>query len=704
MPAPANDNCSGAITIASLPYASGAIAVDDATAGPSLTCESNPAKTIWFKWVATFTGRIVYDATETQDWGVVIGVFTGADCASLVEVACVEQYNEQSGIDVTSGTTYWFVVGTYDDAPNPQNISFNVAVANPGSTSGFAVAQIAGASRNLALTWTSSGNRTRIYIERCHESGCTDFAEITNLGSGLNAYTDRGLTGGELYRYKIRTWHPAHGYGAYSSIQEATTVAGSEGVVQQGFCIEMVGSFNRMQSSLVTSPTPLSGVPLLRLGQSGDLYIYRQANEQTTTQPGGAGHSIYSWDELIIWYRDSRDTSGYRHAETTNNPLGLEVTCIDFPFLESQVQAQDVNHKLEIVGRYGSVDSLTKTHKADGWFQAWWNGVKILEVTGIALGWNGSTGISGGLYYIHPGAAYNIAPGAGGCNASQNTGLKTLKISSVASRPSSGNIFNYTDFALYGNSNLFFDLNAANPWQRFDNFGSSTSVPTVLTETCAAGPAANARLSDSACGSFALGYIRNVAANTTPPTEYCPSCPQGPPGICPDGSACPEPENGGGGGGGNGGGGGGGESETGTVVVKKVVAAAYEHDVNDIVFDYTASIPTAQAGTIRNGETDTFSSVAVGSGYSVVEAPKSNWTTTYSVSPTSAGSNESFAVASGQTVTVTITNTFVPTNIAGIYVIEPNKTEDTLWVDDDFDDKVDVKIPDPFVRGFLLGD
>lgn len=92
---------------------------------------------------------------------------------------------------------------------------------------------------------------------------------------------------------------------------------------------------------------------------------------------------------------------------------------------------------------------------------------------------------------------------------------------------------------------------------------------------------------------------------------------------------------------------------TGTIIVNKITVP----DADDpTVFDITAGgglVPGTY--TLIGGGSQTHSSVAVGSGYSIVETPNGDYVTTYAVSNGSPNTN--ISVGAGETVTVTITNT-----------------------------------------------
>jgi hypothetical protein len=67
----------------------------------------------------------------------------------------------------------------------------------------------------------NSGNETGFKIERCQGSGCTDFAEIAQVGSNTTGYADTTVLALLTYTYRVRAYNGA-GNSGYSNTASAT--------------------------------------------------------------------------------------------------------------------------------------------------------------------------------------------------------------------------------------------------------------------------------------------------------------------------------------------------------------------------------------------------------------------------------------------------------------------------------------------------
>jgi hypothetical protein len=109
---------------------------------------------------------------------------------------------------------------------------------------------------------------------------------------------------------------------------------------------------------------------------------------------------------------------------------------------------------------------------------------------------------------------------------------------------------------------------------------------------------------------------------------------------------------------------------------------------------------------LKDTESQLYTNVLPGSGYSVIETVPLGWSVAYTVSNGSPNTN--ITVASGESVVVTVINTISEdaTVVAngGIYKIVPGKREDTLWLTFLPSATIDVKIPDPYIRTGLVGE
>jgi subtilisin family serine protease len=77
--------------------------------------------------------------------------------------------------------------------------------------------------QRIDLGWTDNANNEDGFsVERCTGAGCTNFAEIDQVGADVTSYMDMGLQELTTYRYQVRAFNGA-GNSAYTNIAEATT-------------------------------------------------------------------------------------------------------------------------------------------------------------------------------------------------------------------------------------------------------------------------------------------------------------------------------------------------------------------------------------------------------------------------------------------------------------------------------------------------
>jgi uncharacterized protein (TIGR02217 family) len=94
--------------------------------------------------------------------------------------------------------------------------------ADPHSLTATAIS-----SSQMDLAWTAGdANETSFSIERCAGASCSGFVEITTVSAGVTSFSDLGLNGSTLYRYRVRA-HNGAGYSGYSNVAQDTTDAAS---------------------------------------------------------------------------------------------------------------------------------------------------------------------------------------------------------------------------------------------------------------------------------------------------------------------------------------------------------------------------------------------------------------------------------------------------------------------------------------------
>jgi len=84
-------------------------------------------------------------------------------------------------------------------------------------------------STQIDLSWTAStddrGTIQSYLVERCSGAACINFVQIAVVSGSATSYSNTGLTGGTLYRYRIRATDSAGNISGYSSIAQDTTSA-----------------------------------------------------------------------------------------------------------------------------------------------------------------------------------------------------------------------------------------------------------------------------------------------------------------------------------------------------------------------------------------------------------------------------------------------------------------------------------------------
>lgn len=112
-PPPANDACSSATVIASIPTTTAALDTTGATTAgdPTPSCGSaQDGATVWYEITPTQSGMIGID-TSASDYFTTVSVYTGT-CGALTQVAC--SVGDPAIVNVTAGTTYLIEVSQFN--------------------------------------------------------------------------------------------------------------------------------------------------------------------------------------------------------------------------------------------------------------------------------------------------------------------------------------------------------------------------------------------------------------------------------------------------------------------------------------------------------------------------------------------------------------------------------------------------------------
>jgi chitodextrinase len=182
---------------------------------------------------------------------------SGVACTAFVQVATsIGTSYGDSGLG--AGLVYRYRVRAADAVPNLSDYSA-IASATTLLSGGDAQAPSAPGSPNASaysanridLNWIASTDNvavTRYLVERCTGASCSSFVQIASLTPAAS-YNDTGLTGGTIYRYRIRARDADGNVGLFSAIAATTTMAGSGTV---GSAIYQYDSSGRLKQVTVS--------------------------------------------------------------------------------------------------------------------------------------------------------------------------------------------------------------------------------------------------------------------------------------------------------------------------------------------------------------------------------------------------------------------------------------------------------------------
>jgi hypothetical protein len=118
MAQPANDNCSGAIAIGTLPASVNGTTTAATNSGVAATCVT-PYRDVWYTYTHTgANANVTFQTCGGAGWDTVVAVYTGS-CGTLTSVGCNDDScSLQSAVTfaATNGTTYRIRVGQYSDS------------------------------------------------------------------------------------------------------------------------------------------------------------------------------------------------------------------------------------------------------------------------------------------------------------------------------------------------------------------------------------------------------------------------------------------------------------------------------------------------------------------------------------------------------------------------------------------------------------
>jgi hypothetical protein len=346
-PAPANDECAGAIALSGvLP-----LHLHGTNYHATWTDDDWYWNSVWYTWTAPSSDAVVVEVDSALD--LYLTVYSGA-CGALTLI----DYDTLSvPFTATSGTTYYFKVETYDDIDGGD---FAIWLRSPVVVDAPVLSMDPPAySRNLLVSWTEPVGATYFYLERALGAG--SFIQI--LATALAAYTDRALTEATTYRYRVRASN-GEAFSDYSNIVTGATLAGEVGVERFAGAAGLVSDLGRCSAN---------NHPAL-LGFGSDLASSYYAPVGLTQGFGdGDVEPPYTYRLQLTYYA----TSDYASTALTDR---IVVTTGGYG-----AGAPGDPHTVEMRFVTGSRDVLTRTARADGWIEARLDGTVILRVDDIKV-------------------------------------------------------------------------------------------------------------------------------------------------------------------------------------------------------------------------------------------------------------------------------------------------------------------------------
>ncbi len=123
---PANDNCSGAITLTPATTCTNTAGTTTGATQSQAGCVGTADDDVWYKFTATATSHTVTFSSVTGTTDIVHQVFSGT-CGALTSLVCTDTPDNSTVTGLTIGNTYYIRVYTYFSG----SASFNVCVTTP---------------------------------------------------------------------------------------------------------------------------------------------------------------------------------------------------------------------------------------------------------------------------------------------------------------------------------------------------------------------------------------------------------------------------------------------------------------------------------------------------------------------------------------------------------------------------------------------
>lgn len=185
-PAPANNDCEGAVFISTTPITGSTVGSTQSL--PASDCGGyvgNANDDVWYQFTSPSTGVVTFSMEGTGGFDGVFEAFSG-DCGSLTSLTCSDSSQmggrEQLTINTTAGTTYTFrVYGFYGTLSSRGEFKISSSTSTlPVSLESFTGEKTG--TRNL-LKWSTSTEQNNLGFEIQYSSNGTDFANLSFVNS-----------------------------------------------------------------------------------------------------------------------------------------------------------------------------------------------------------------------------------------------------------------------------------------------------------------------------------------------------------------------------------------------------------------------------------------------------------------------------------------------------------------------------------------
>jgi chitodextrinase len=272
---------------------------------------------------------------------------SGSGCSNFSQITTTTGTSYQD-TGLSASTAYSYRVRAIDSAYNYSSYS-NTASATTQSGGGDTtpptaptnLAANATSSTQVSLSWTASTDNvgvTGYYVERCSDTGCSNFAQIGSAAS--TGYTDSGLTASTSYSYRVRATDAAGNLSSYSNTASATTPSSSKGPILNWRFDEGSGSSATDSSGNGNTGTLISG-PSWVTGKIGDaLSFSASAGNYVDTSGSGDLANLYNGGMTVMAWIYPTATGGHI-IDKDNKVVGgwrldMETNTVGFYVAEGQ--------------------------------------------------------------------------------------------------------------------------------------------------------------------------------------------------------------------------------------------------------------------------------------------------------------------------------------------------------------------------------